>query len=73
MKKLAEAFDALKIEYTEETLNQFKSYMEGVIDWNEKVNLTAITEHDEFIVKHFIENICFTNSCSETESFSAGV
>ena len=57
MKKLAEAFDALNIAYTDETLNQFKSYMDGVIDWNEKVNLTAITEHDEFIVKHFIDSV----------------
>jgi 16S rRNA (guanine527-N7)-methyltransferase len=41
--------------------------MEGVLEWNEKVNLTAITEKDEFIEKHFIDSLL----CAETLAFSA--
>lgn len=34
-------------------LAQFAAYMDGVLAWNQKVNLTRITERDEFIIKHF--------------------
>lgn len=37
--------------------NQFIKYMRLVQEWNEKVNLTAITEDDEVIKKHFIDCI----------------
>lgn len=61
MKKLADALDALQIKYEEKNITQFKKYMEGVLEWNEKVNLTAITEQDEFIVKHFIDSVLCVN------------
>ncbi len=36
---------------------KFLTYMEGVLRWNEKVNLTAITEKDDFIVKHYFDSL----------------
>lgn len=36
---------------------QFIKYMRLVQEWNEKVNLTAITEDEEVIKKHFIDCI----------------
>lgn len=36
---------------------QFADYMDLLIDWNKKINLTAITEKDEIIIKHFVDSI----------------
>ena len=57
MKELQTALEQLNIPYTEETLEKYRLYMEGIIEWNEKVNLTSITEKDEFIKLHFIDSI----------------
>ena len=43
------------IELTELQYNQFIKYMRLVQEWNEKINLTAITDDNEFIKKHFID------------------
>lgn len=39
---------------------KFYKYMLGIIEWNEKINVTAITDEKEFLVKHFID--CLTIS-----------
>lgn len=57
MKELQTALEQLNIPYTEETLEKYRLYMEGIIEWNEKVNLTSITDKDEFIKLHFIDSI----------------
>ncbi|MDO4517980.1 MAG: 16S rRNA (guanine(527)-N(7))-methyltransferase RsmG [Bacillota bacterium] len=44
-------------------MNQFRQYMNGVLEWNKKVNLTAIVDENEFIEKHFIDSLfCITSS-----------
>ncbi|MGL5152088.1 MAG: 16S rRNA (guanine(527)-N(7))-methyltransferase RsmG [Clostridium sp.] len=45
------------MELTTEQYDRFIKYMRLVQEWNTKVNLTAITEDDEFIEKHFIDCI----------------
>lgn len=45
------------IELTEEQYEKFIKYMRLVQEWNEKINLTAITEDNEFVKKHFIDCI----------------
>ena len=35
-------------------LEQFKIYFETLVEWNEKMNLTAITEKEEVYLKHFL-------------------
>lgn len=36
-------------------LNRFDTYAELLVEWNGKMNLTAITEPDEIEVKHFLD------------------
>ena len=36
---------------------QFQWYMELLIEWNQKMNLTAITEPKAVVVKHFLDSI----------------
>lgn len=41
----------------EEQLSKLSAYMDIVLEWNEKMNLTSITDRDEFIVKHFCDSL----------------
>lgn len=67
---LEDFFKALKIEYTNKMLERFKIYKDMVLDWNKKMNLTAIVEDTEFIKKHFIDSLmCVTfNEMEHTKS-----
>src|SRR4051812_42636436 len=38
-------------------LDQFEMYFKTLVEWNEKMNLTAITEKDEVYLKHFYDSI----------------
>ncbi|MFV0555611.1 MAG: 16S rRNA (guanine(527)-N(7))-methyltransferase RsmG [Lactovum sp.] len=37
--------------------SQFKRYFELLVEWNEKINLTAITEESEVYLKHFYDSL----------------
>lgn len=37
--------------------NQFERYFELLIEWNKKINLTAITEKEEVYLKHFYDSL----------------
>ena len=41
---------------SEEKANLFNEYKDILLDWNEKINLTAITDEKEIILKHFIDS-----------------
>lgn len=45
------------ISLSPEQLQQFERYYELLIEWNEKMNLTAITEKEEVYLKHFFDSI----------------
>lgn len=41
----------------EKQIEQFEQYMELLLEWNQKINLTAITKQEEIILKHFIDSL----------------
>ncbi len=45
------------LEVTEAQAESFQQYMELLVEWNQKMNLTAITEPSEVAVKHFLDSI----------------
>lgn len=45
------------IEVNNAQIELFYKYMIGVIEWNEKINVTSITDEKMFIVKHFIDSL----------------
>ena len=55
--KLIDQANKMEILLNEEQQTKFYKYMELIIDWNKKINLTAITEPWEVINKHFIDSI----------------
>ncbi|MGG7144977.1 16S rRNA (guanine(527)-N(7))-methyltransferase RsmG [Clostridium nigeriense] len=54
---MKEASLEVGLDLTEKQYNQFITYMKLLQEWNEKINLTAITEDEEVIKKHFIDCI----------------
>ena len=44
-----------KIELNEKTVERFKKYASLLMEWNEKMNLTAITDEPEIVEKHFYD------------------
>lgn len=56
-KKMAEESEKIGIKLPDEQLNEFYEYMQLLLEWNEKMNLTAITEPEEVIKKHFVDSI----------------
>ncbi|MCR5148202.1 MAG: 16S rRNA (guanine(527)-N(7))-methyltransferase RsmG [Eubacterium sp.] len=57
MEKLKYLSEKLNITINDRQLLQFKTYYEMLIEKNKVMNLTAITEKDEVILKHFIDSI----------------
>ena len=55
--KMQEKSKDLSVRFSVKQTEQFFEYMNLLIEWNEKMNLTAITEPDEIILKHFIDSI----------------
>ena len=47
----------ISVEITEKEANMFYEYDKLLLDWNEKINLTAITDEREIILKHFIDSL----------------
>ena len=44
-----------KVELNEKTVERFKKYAALLKEWNEKMNLTAITDEPEIVEKHFYD------------------
>lgn len=51
------AFEDAGLEFNDEKYSQFMKYKDMIQEWNQKINLTAITEDEEIIKKHFIDSI----------------
>lgn len=52
-----ELFKKYKINIDENILNNFKIYFNQLIEWNNKFNLTAITEENDVYIKHFLDSV----------------
>lgn len=58
MEKLRYLCNDIGIILDDTALKRFNDYMNLVVEWNSKINLTSITEKNEFIIKHFYD--CLT-------------
>lgn len=45
------------ITITDKQLQQFETYYETLVEWNEKMNLTAITKKEDVYLKHFYDSL----------------
>ena len=51
---LTKALSEQGIELTEQQQQQFQTYYRLLVEWNEKMNLTSITDEHEVYLKHFL-------------------
>ena len=42
-------------------IEQFKNYLDLLVLWNEKMNLTAITDKEQIVLKHFVDSLTISN------------
>lgn len=54
---ITEYSKSINIMLSEEQKNMFYNYMRILIEWNKKINLTAITDEKDIIIKHFIDSL----------------
>ena len=66
IEELEKQSSKIKINLTNKQTEQFYLYMKLLLDWNEKINLTAITEPSEIIKKHFIDSLTINPYIEET-------
>ena len=57
--------EKMSILLNKEQYDQFYAYMVLLIEWNEKINLTAITEPQEIILKHFVDSLTIAKYIEE--------
>ena len=62
MKNVESICSRLHINYDDGKSRKFEGYMESVLEKNKHINLTAITDRDEFIRKHYVDSLLCASS-----------
>jgi len=60
----------LSLTFSERQIKQFEDYYRILIEWNHVMNLTAITEYEEVVEKHFIDSLSIINAVDFSEIFN---
>lgn len=55
----------INVELSESKIRDFFTYMELLVEWNKKINLTAIVEMTEVVDKHFIDSLTISQYLKE--------
>ena len=56
-KELTKSASKIEIELSLDEIEKLYKFMYLLLEWNEKINLTAITEPEDIILKHFVDSI----------------
>lgn len=62
-----ELSNKIDVNLTDEQILLFEKYQDLLLDWNEKINLTAITEENDIIIKHFIDSLTITKYVKDND------
>lgn len=54
---ITEYSSSINVMLSEEQKEMFYEYMNILLDWNQKINLTTIIEPEDIIIKHFIDSL----------------
>jgi 16S rRNA (guanine527-N7)-methyltransferase len=60
MEKLLSGASRLGLQLSPEQLQQFETYYHELIDWNKRINLTAITGYEDVQINHFLDSLTVT-------------
>lgn len=61
MDLLVNCLSELNIEINDEQIELFRRYYDLLLYWNNKFNLTSITEKEDVLIKHFADSIALLN------------
>ena len=70
LNKFIEEVNKLNIHLSENQLNQLEEYYNLLIDYNEKVNLTRITEKEDVYLKHFYDSLTLIKAIDLTKGLT---
>lgn len=56
-------FDTYEISVSRETYEKMQVYAEFLVDYNQNVNLTAVTEENDILKKHFLDSLLLDKFC----------
>ena len=57
MELLRSCLSEWNIDISKEQENSFFRYFDLLVEWNNRINLTAITQKDDVIIKHFVDSL----------------
>ena len=60
----------LGITLSGQNVSEFLIYLQELLSWNRKVNLTAITQEREVVVKHFLDSLACSKALDRSPSVS---
>lgn len=58
----------INLKDSDKLYSDFNTYLNLLKEWNEKINLTAITEEDEIVIKHFIDCLTLSKHIKDNSS-----
>lgn len=65
---MKEELGELEIALTDQQLEQFYRYYELLVEWNRVMNLTAITEMEDVVTKHFVDSLSLVKAVKDLET-----
>lgn len=63
-------FRQSNISFTPQQINRFMSYEKLIQEWNQNINITAITESMDIYIKHFIDSVVINQHITEKQPYS---
>lgn len=70
LESLIKDMRSFEIELSDRQLEQFIIYYELLVEWNSFMNLTAITDYDEVMKKHFVDSVSMVKAYDLNSSIS---
>ncbi len=69
---MAEKYDKYDLKLSSKSVDCFYQYMNNLLEWNSKINLTAIKDEEEIIIKHFLDSSIIIKNISNGEILDIG-
>lgn len=66
---LTEACEKIGVTLTDKQIEQFLTYYEYLVEKNKVMNLTAITEYEEVVLKHFVDSLSIVKAVDMSKSY----
>ena len=63
-------FEKYQLELSETVYDKFAVYADFLVEYNKNVNLTAITDGEEILVKHFLDSVLICKYCDIPQNCS---